>query len=150
MDERFFLLYEEVDWCYAGRRAGYESLSVPRAKVWHKVSSSFSGNESPLYEYYFTRNRLLWSQKNLTFFRKLRAYYIVFSRVFMPHVWYRKDVALLKRIYWDFLYHKRAKSDGIASARMRGFYDFIRRRFGECPAVIYGMQKQYKHKEGGK
>ncbi len=34
-DERFFMLFEEVDWCYRIKQAGYEIWFYPEAKVIH-------------------------------------------------------------------------------------------------------------------
>jgi hypothetical protein len=59
LDERFFLYYEEVEWCVRVRRAGYRILHVPRARIWHKISPC-SQADSPLVHYYMTRNRLLF------------------------------------------------------------------------------------------
>ncbi|HHS96957.1 MAG TPA: glycosyltransferase family 2 protein [Chloroflexi bacterium] len=59
LDERFFLYYEEVEWCVRIRRAGFRILHVPTARVWHKIP--FDGREaSPMVHYYMTRNRLLF------------------------------------------------------------------------------------------
>ncbi|MEJ2557919.1 MAG: glycosyltransferase family 2 protein [Anaerolineae bacterium] len=58
LDERFFAYYEEVEWCIRARRAGYHILSVPEAKVWHKISPGRRA-ASPVVHYYMTRNRLL-------------------------------------------------------------------------------------------
>ena len=66
LEPSFFLTYEEVDFCFRARRAGFAVLYVPRAIVWHKVSVSFGGAESPLMSYFMTRNYLLWTERNLT------------------------------------------------------------------------------------
>lgn len=63
-DEKFFLTYEETDWCYRAREKGYRCILVPEAKLFHKVSASFGGANSPLVEYFMTRNRLLWAKKH--------------------------------------------------------------------------------------
>ncbi len=65
LDERFFLFYEETDWILRARRAGYRMLYVPGARVWHKVSASVGGHQSPLMLYYMTRNNPLLMRKNL-------------------------------------------------------------------------------------
>lgn len=58
LDERFFLYYEETDWCLRVCRAGYRILAVPSAIVWHEVSASL-GKTSPVIDYYMQRNHLL-------------------------------------------------------------------------------------------
>ncbi len=64
MDPRFFLYYEETDWCTRARAAGYEILVVPQASIWHKVSASI-GQNSPAATYYMTRNIFLFLSNNL-------------------------------------------------------------------------------------
>ncbi len=59
LDERFFLYYEEVEWCVRARRAGFRILHVPQAKVWHRIAPQAQA-ESPTVHYYMTRNRLLF------------------------------------------------------------------------------------------
>jgi len=65
LDPRFFLIWEEIDWCYRARKAGFDCLVVPSARVWHKVSASFiEGNRGPMWNYYYFRNRLLFHRKH--------------------------------------------------------------------------------------
>ena len=63
-DERFFLLFEDSDWSLRARRLGYRLRYVGTAQLWHRASVSFGGNHSPLYHYYFTRNKLLWLERH--------------------------------------------------------------------------------------
>jgi hypothetical protein len=58
MDTRYFMYYEEVDWCRRIREAGYRILYVPRSRVTHKVSLNDGGRNRAAY--YFARNRLLY------------------------------------------------------------------------------------------
>lgn len=58
LDERFFLYWEETDWCLRARRKGWRVLHVPGAKVWHKgVQRDYQPR--PAVTYYTTRNRFL-------------------------------------------------------------------------------------------
>jgi GT2 family glycosyltransferase len=59
LDPRFFLYYEEVEWCARARAAGYRIYHVPSSSVWHKISQQ-SRSSSVLVHYYMTRNRLLF------------------------------------------------------------------------------------------
>jgi len=63
MDERYFIYFEESDWNFKIRKAGYRLVTSGKAKVYHKVSSSL-GMESPFFYYYRTRNNLLFVVKN--------------------------------------------------------------------------------------
>lgn len=40
LDERFFMYYEDADYCRRAVAAGYRVLGIPAARMWHKVSAS--------------------------------------------------------------------------------------------------------------
>ena len=61
LDERFFLYWEDADWCFRARARGFRCGIVPSSRIWHKVSSSTGGEGSPLKTYYKARGRLLFS-----------------------------------------------------------------------------------------
>lgn len=64
MDSRYYMYYEESDWCRRMRRAGYRILYVPESQTWHKVSmNGHVRNSAP---YYFARNRLLYLREGGT------------------------------------------------------------------------------------
>jgi GT2 family glycosyltransferase len=64
LDPRFFIYYEETDWCVRAHQAGWRILYVPAARLWHKVSAAM-GTTSPATDYYMNRNVLLFLTKNL-------------------------------------------------------------------------------------
>ena len=64
LDARYFLYYEESDWCYRARKRGYASIVVPSVRLWHKVSRS-TGAASELTLYYMRRNALLFAESHL-------------------------------------------------------------------------------------
>ena len=57
------IYYEDSDLCMRARNAGYRLLMVPTAKMWHKVSRSGGGFDSP-------RQRYLMARHSVRFFRK--------------------------------------------------------------------------------
>jgi len=59
LDPRFFAYYEETDWCARAAKAGYSIWYVPQSIIWHKISLE-AREQSPLYIYLMTRNRLLF------------------------------------------------------------------------------------------
>lgn len=71
-DERFFLYYEDSDLCFRARRAGYKNVTIPGARLYHKVSRS-TGMDSVQTLYYMRRNALLFLQKNGTFQGRIAA-----------------------------------------------------------------------------
>ena len=64
LDEDYFLYFEDFDF---GIRAINNGISIqyqPKARLWHKVSSSSGGENSKVQVYYMTRNRLIFSKKH--------------------------------------------------------------------------------------
>jgi GT2 family glycosyltransferase len=59
LDERFFIYFEETEWCARARRAGYRVVYVPSARMWHKIQPT-ARPLSRRYLYLMTRNRLLY------------------------------------------------------------------------------------------
>ncbi len=66
LDPKYFLYWEDTDFCIRVREAGYTVVCVPRAKIWHKEATSTGGIMSIPYIYYMTRNRFLFLKKNAT------------------------------------------------------------------------------------
>ena len=61
LDPDYFTYWEEIDWCIRGKKAGYESFYVPKAKIWHKGYGSEVGANSI---YYMIKNRFMFIKKN--------------------------------------------------------------------------------------
>ncbi len=59
LDARFYMYYEETEWCARIARHGYGIGVVPAARVWHAISPR-AQEGSPAIAYYMTRNRLLF------------------------------------------------------------------------------------------
>lgn len=66
LDEKYFLYYEDSDFCFRARKAGFKVMYVPQAIVYHENAQS-TGLGSPLQDYYITRNRMLFASKFLPF-----------------------------------------------------------------------------------
>lgn len=69
LDTRFFVYYEDTDWCARITRAGYRCMYVPQSRIWHKVSASI-GDASPKSAYYLARNEILFLRNNTQGFNK--------------------------------------------------------------------------------
>lgn len=70
MPELYFLYYEEIDWCEAVKKSGYEIRYVPQSEVYHKESMSV-GKKSTLKTYYMMRSRLIYLRRNTKGIKKL-------------------------------------------------------------------------------
>ncbi len=60
MPEKYFLAYEEAEFCLAARRGGFGVVACPRARIWHKVG--MSSKATPEYQYNTMRNRFLFGE----------------------------------------------------------------------------------------
>jgi len=60
----FFLYYEEADWSFRIKRAGYKIWYVHNSLVYHKESIS-TGKLSALKIYYLNRNRIVFMRRNI-------------------------------------------------------------------------------------
>ncbi|MBK6472921.1 MAG: glycosyltransferase family 2 protein [Betaproteobacteria bacterium] len=145
LDEEFFLYFEETDWCYRARAKGYASVLVPDAKLWHKVSASV-GAGSPLMDYFMTRNKLLWAEKNLepAARRQIRSFIVksLWRRFFFAPA-LPSGGHLVKRVLWAgnswLKTVRRNAADVHVIATFYGLRDFYLRRFGNCPAAVRGL-----------
>ncbi|MCU0533217.1 MAG: glycosyltransferase family 2 protein [Hydrococcus sp. Prado102] len=130
LEPKYFLTWEETDWCYKAYRAGYKCLFVPKAIVWHKVSASFSGgNQGLLVRYFMERNRLLWIERNLTFKeKKLIYHHIIFKEIYQSfREYFNSETTQQKRL--------------ICKVKLAALRDYIFRRFGDCPSSIRSVAK---------
>jgi GT2 family glycosyltransferase len=59
LDERFFMYWEETDWCTRMRKAGFDVRFQPAAKMQHKAPLTWHG-QSAATLYYMGRNRLFF------------------------------------------------------------------------------------------
>lgn len=63
-DEKYFLYYEDSDFCLRAKEKGFKLVYNPRALVYHKNAQA-TGLGSALQDYFITRNRMLLASKFL-------------------------------------------------------------------------------------
>jgi GT2 family glycosyltransferase len=114
LDERFFMYYEETEWCVRVARAGFRILQAPAARIWHKIPLDARANQ-PYVAYYMTRNRLLFLR--VTGAAALTWFYALIVQDL------RTYLSLSLRPRWR---GKRACRD----AMLRAWVDFWQGRFG--------------------
>ena len=78
LDERYFVYWEDSDWCLRARKNGFDLLYVADALILHHVSSSL-GLSSPLYIYYNLRNRILFLRANFNFVSRTLGLFFVMT-----------------------------------------------------------------------
>lgn len=63
LPEEYFMYYEDVDYCVKVSEAGYKLLNIKESIIYHKVSSSSGGEDSPFSIKWGTRNRIIFMEK---------------------------------------------------------------------------------------
>ncbi|MGD9099972.1 MAG: glycosyltransferase family 2 protein [Anaerolineae bacterium] len=64
-DERFFMYYEDSDYCLRARAAGYRLLVAPQARMWHRVAASIGGCDSPGERYHMALSSARFFRKHV-------------------------------------------------------------------------------------
>ncbi len=129
LEPRFFLFWEENDFCTRARRRGLEVWTAPKAKIWHKVSSSFIGGK-PHMHYFWWRSRLLWIERNCPFPERQRLY----RRILFPELWKSARHYLLKSLQSVFTKDSGAKQKALRyRAGLAGAFHYWMGYFGNCP-----------------
>jgi hypothetical protein len=72
LDERYFMYWEETDWCTRVGRSGFDVRFEPGARLRHKATI-LSAELAPMALYYMTRNRLLFFGRHTPGRQKLRT-----------------------------------------------------------------------------
>jgi GT2 family glycosyltransferase len=64
LDDDYFFGMEDLDFSIRIRNVFLKCVVSRKAKLWHKISNSTGGMDSPTYTYYYLRNRLLLMKKH--------------------------------------------------------------------------------------
>lgn len=70
-DNKYFLYWEDMDFCERAKRRGWQIYYEPQSIIWHKNASSSEGAGGKTSVYYQTRNRLLFGIKYASFKTKV-------------------------------------------------------------------------------
>jgi len=62
-DEKYFLYYEDGDYCERAKRKGFDLIYNPKIIIWHKVSQSTGGPGSSINQKYQNTNRIRFGLK---------------------------------------------------------------------------------------
>jgi GT2 family glycosyltransferase len=117
IDARFFIYFEENDWCSRAIKAGFKIFYVPEARMWHKIQPRHQAL-SPRHVYLMTRNRLLFLRNSGA--RLPLILFVIFTENF-------RTVCA-----WSIRQRHKDKRP-LRGAVLRGVFDFVRERFGEPP-----------------
>jgi len=110
-DESYFCYWDETDYCFRAREAGYKVVRIPEAKIWHKASIKLkvwdktpTGNKaSGLSYYYMARNNFKFMRKYAVKwqYRSFLLYFFGYQFWFMTAVCllYHRDLRRLLGFY---------------------------------------------------
>jgi GT2 family glycosyltransferase len=129
LDERFYLTYEDIDFCYRARNCGVESFIVSGSSIHHHRSATMGPETAPLQTYFLTRNELLFAEKHSALSQRLGLYAFRLAR-------------FAKRVLKSGITGRLA--DPSLRAMALGFRDFGFRRFGDCPDIVRRLASTWR------
>ncbi|MEK6921881.1 MAG: glycosyltransferase [Nanoarchaeota archaeon] len=127
-DEDYFSNYEDVDFSFRARNAGFSIYYVPTSLIYHKVAKDWGGVDNPLYIYYQTRNNLLFIKKNIQFPTCILSYFTFFT------------ISFPKRLIPFTLSGESKKVKAI----FFGVTDFLKGRYHKTERDLFHRQKSKK------
>ena len=77
-DERFFLYFEDLDYCLRVNETKWKMMVIPTAKLYHKVSQSSGGQMSESERFFYAKSSGLYFRKHIN---KTNALPIIFFRL---------------------------------------------------------------------
>ncbi len=144
LEEKYFLFWEESDFCFRAKKNGYSVFVSPHAKIWHKVSASFVGGK-PHTTYFWWRNRLLFIDRNLSKEKKEDVYRntIVPDGMHILKLFFLKtfQLLILKLLRKHEKYFARKQKWNIYKASLHGIKDYLLRNFGNAPLWVFQPNK---------
>jgi GT2 family glycosyltransferase len=121
IDERFFLIHEETDFCLRALKAGFRCGVFSEALVWHKGSSTFKREGKKLQRYYDARNLALLLSRNARAHAGRRG------------PWHSR-LEYLRHLYYQYVVERELGHRESADAVLWGFCDALSGRYGALPA----------------
>jgi GT2 family glycosyltransferase len=114
IDDHFFLIHEEADFCLRTREAGFKCGVLAEGLVWHKGSSAFKRSGKKWQRYYDTRN---------------------LGQLLSKHGGGVRNYAkFLRYAYHRYCHEREAGAVEAADAVLEGLTDLVTRRYGAYEA----------------
>ena len=143
LDERFFLIWEEADFCMRAKRNNFFLEYSSEAIIYHKVSQSFQGKAHQ--HYFWWRNRLLFLKKHSDLISKTKQkMHLGFEVLKLVRHYISKSI--------QYFFSNNEKKQLLINkidaykASLRGVLDFFDGRFGSAPNCIFKKrcEKRYQ------
>jgi hypothetical protein len=111
-DENYFFMYEDVDWLFRLKKAGYIILVTSSARLYHKKEIINSKKEKPIKVYLDNRSQVLFMKKNAGFRNVIFLPYLILIlyplKVFLFSVKrHFKSIAALTKGIFDALFNEK-------------------------------------------
>ncbi|MDX8430738.1 MAG: glycosyltransferase family 2 protein [Candidatus Algichlamydia australiensis] len=137
LEEKYFLVWEEADWCTRAKRAGFKMLLCPEATLFHKVSASFQDRAHQ--SYFSFRNRLLFIERNFELKERCKYLFRIFTKEVSKNYKHYQIRLFTRRVGIALRRDKPERAEKIKKLRARlcAFRDYTLRRFGNCPNWLY-------------
>ena len=84
LDERFFLVAEDADWCLRARRAGWAARYIPGSKIYHKERAT--RDSQPRMNWYYTLRNLIWLVRRHGSWSQFLVFLALYFAYFCPKV----------------------------------------------------------------
>jgi GT2 family glycosyltransferase len=143
LDPRFFLFWEESDFCFRAKKQHYRILFCPQAKLWHKVSASFVGGKKHT-TYFWWRNRLLFIEKHFS----LSQICSLYIHSILPEIFKLMRHHLILYLHYGFYIlfrsSKRVEKKeklSLSSSALCGIRHYFMRRFYNGPSWIFAKTR---------
>jgi GT2 family glycosyltransferase len=117
IDERFFIIHEEADFCLRALQAGFKCGILAETMVWHKGGSWFKRTGKGLKRYYDARNLILLLQQHQAKHSTGKAFFSSWMQY-------------LKYIYYRFCIEREEGEETAADAVLGGFCHGLAGKYG--------------------
>lgn len=91
LNEKYYLYFEETEFCQRARIHEIKRYFCPKAVVWH-LNSGSSGSGSSLHDYYLTRNRLFFGMSYAPLRTKFALFRESLTHLIKGRKWQRRGV----------------------------------------------------------
>lgn len=115
MDEKYFLYFDDTDFCFRLKLAGIPIRLVREACIYHKVSLSTGGENSKVTIYYGNRNRFYFHEKYKKYFSPLSGMFIRSTRLlkYWKGCIKKNNNKLIKRAIRDYKAGRMGRADNL-------------------------------------
>jgi GT2 family glycosyltransferase len=119
----YFAYWEESDWCYRAKKAGYKAYYEPKSVIFHACTSAQLGTESPVHNYLYARNGFIFAAEHEKGLRRAKFWLLFPLQLVYLALWdiRRRNLPAGRAVAWgviDFLRGYR----GAKGLRERGLY----------------------------